>query len=198
MNTNASFGGSLGKSAVVGVNGSLIYAVASDGSVAGYGVSDATGSYTISGIAPQTYTVYNDRMGFEEPVGTTSSPTYDPSGNPQPSTANFDIVETVTEVAGGVVQIPTEYRLEQNYPNPFNPTTKIAFSIPKTGHVTIAVFNILGQQVATVVDRNFDAGTFTVSWNARNESGVPLATGVYLYRITTSEFSTTRKMILLK
>ncbi|MEK6565228.1 MAG: T9SS type A sorting domain-containing protein, partial [Bacteroidota bacterium] len=186
VNTNASFGGGrYGKSAAVGVNGSMVYAVASDGSVAGYGVSDATGSYSISGIAPQTYTVYNDRMGFEEPVGTTSSPSYDASGNPQPSTANFDIVETTTDVEGTVVEIPTEYRLEQNYPNPFNPTTKIAFSIPKTEHVTIAVFNILGQKVATVVDRNFDAGTFTVSWNARNDGGVPLATGVYLYRITT-------------
>jgi len=137
-------------------------------------------------------------MGFNEPTGATASPSYDAFGNPQPSTANFTIDETTTGVEQTPDGVPSEYTLDQNYPNPFNPSTRIAFSIPRPEHVSIAVFNILGQRVATVVERDFDAGSFTVSWNARSDTGIPLSTGVYIYQIKTSSFSATRKMILLK
>lgn len=89
--------------------------------------------------------------------------------------------------------LPTTYDVSQNYPNPFNPTTTINYQLPEAGHVTLIVYNTLGQEVATLVDGVVDAGYHSVSWNALN---VP--SGVYLYRIQAANFSKTARMILLK
>jgi uncharacterized repeat protein (TIGR02543 family) len=89
--------------------------------------------------------------------------------------------------------IPIAFGLSQNYPNPFNPTTEIRYQMPEVGHVTLTVYNVLGGEVATLVDREKPAGTHSVSWDA---SG--MASGVYLYRLHTGRFSETRKMLLLR
>lgn len=80
-----------------------------------------------------------------------------------------------------------------NYPNPFNPTTEISFSLPSASHVKLEVFNVMGQKVATVVDKHLEAGDHSVTWD-----GSQVASGVYFYRLDAGDFSTTRKMILLK
>ena len=90
-------------------------------------------------------------------------------------------------------EIPTTFSLSQNYPNPFNPTTTIKYSIPNAGLVTLSVFNILGEQVKTLINQEMSAGNHTVQFNA---SG--LASGIYLYRIQAGSFIQTKKMILLK
>ena len=90
-------------------------------------------------------------------------------------------------------QAPQGYTLEQNYPNPFNPTTAIQFTLPKSARVTLRVYNILGQEVATLVNGNLTAGIHSVDFDASR-----LASGVYLYNITAGDFSSTRKMVLLK
>lgn len=100
----------------------------------------------------------------------------------------------VSAVAG----VPGAFALEQNYPNPFNPSTKINFSVAETGHVTLKVYNLLGTEVASLVNEQRDAGNFTVNWNA---AGLP--SGMYLYRLSvTSEkgilFDQARKLMLLK
>lgn len=89
--------------------------------------------------------------------------------------------------------IPTEYALHQNYPNPFNSSTTIRFDIKEAGNVNIKVFDLLGREVATLVNEQLSAGTHSVSWDA---SGV--ASGIYLYRIKSGEFSATKKLLLLK
>lgn len=89
--------------------------------------------------------------------------------------------------------IPTQYSLEQNFPNPFNPTTNIAFSIPQAGSVSINVYNILGQQVASVTQGRFAAGTHTVTFNASS-----LSSGVYIYQLRAGNFIQTRKLTLVK
>jgi PKD repeat protein len=89
--------------------------------------------------------------------------------------------------------LPSEYGLAQNHPNPFNPTTEITFALPQSGRVTLDVFNIAGQKVATLVDGVYPAGEFSVSWDASGYSS-----GIYLYRLTTGDFVQTRKMVLLK
>lgn len=94
--------------------------------------------------------------------------------------------------------LPRDYRLDQNFPNPFNPTTNISFSVPVDVEVTLEVYNMLGQKVATLVDGRLPAGNHTVSWNGKTESGQSAATGVYFYRLRSDDFSQTRKMVLIK
>ena len=90
-------------------------------------------------------------------------------------------------------QTPTSFTLSQNYPNPFNPSTEIQYSIPKSGLVTLKVYNMLGQEIVTLVSQKQQAGSYTVNFDASK-----LASGVYLYRIQAGDFSLTKKMTLLK
>ncbi len=85
-----------------------------------------------------------------------------------------------------------------NYPNPFNPSTDISFSLPKSGQVKLVVYNILGAEVATLVDEVRSAGVHRVTWNGVNSSGQQVASGIYLYRLTAGDFAATKKMLLLK
>ena len=89
--------------------------------------------------------------------------------------------------------IPSEFSLSQNYPNPFNPSTNITFKLPKNGNVTLKVFNTLGQQVATLVNADYVAGTHTVNFDASS-----LSSGVYIYTLSSGDFLAAKKMILLK
>lgn len=88
--------------------------------------------------------------------------------------------------------------LDGNYPNPFNPETNISFSLPQAMDVQLVVYNVLGQKIATLVDREMIAGTHIVTWNGTSETGQPVASGIYFYRLTTSTAVETRKMLLLK
>lgn len=90
-------------------------------------------------------------------------------------------------------QIPTDYTLAQNYPNPFNPVTKINYSIPKQGLVTLKVYDILGREVRTLVNEVKMVGNYTVDFD-----GTGLSSGVYFYRIQAGSFSETRRMVMIK
>ena len=91
------------------------------------------------------------------------------------------------------LNVPKVFTLQQNYPNPFNPTTKIAFSIPSQMKVELAVYNILGQKIATLVNETLSAGGHETSFDASR-----LASGMYIYRITAGQFTSAKKMMLLK
>ncbi len=91
------------------------------------------------------------------------------------------------------VEIPLEYSLEQNYPNPFNPSTTIKYSIPEDGFVKLAVYNMLGEEVAAIVNTTQKAGRYEVNFNASK-----LSSGVYVYRIEASNFTASKKLILMK
>ena len=107
----------------------------------------------------------------------------------------FGIVHTtsLTKIEKFGNELPTIYALAQNYPNPFNPETSIRFSIPQESFVTVKVFNTLGEEVATLVNEEKTAGTYNVSFNARS-----LTSGIYFYTIKANNFSSTKKMILMK
>jgi len=94
--------------------------------------------------------------------------------------------------------LPQEYALAQNYPNPFNPGTMVAFDVPADGHVNVSIFNVLGQKVRTLVDRDCAAGRYEQEWDSRDDNGNPISTGVYFYRLTAGEQVLTKKMLLLK
>lgn len=89
--------------------------------------------------------------------------------------------------------VPQNIELKQNFPNPFNPVTKISFSLNKTDNVKITVFNTLGQQITTLLNEKRIAGIYSVDFDASN-----LNSGIYLYRLETSDFVQVKKMILLK
>lgn len=93
---------------------------------------------------------------------------------------------------------PENYSLGQNYPNPFNPTTMITFATPKLSWVTLKVYNMLGQEVATLVNENKVAGSYSVSWDAKDYTGRNVSGGIYFYRLEAGDYSVTKKMLLLK
>lgn len=94
--------------------------------------------------------------------------------------------------------IPKEFALYQNYPNPFNPTTTIQYDLPKDSYVTIDIYDILGTRVKRLVNKNVQAGAQSVVWDATNDFGAHVSTGIYMYRITAGDFSKIHKMILMK
>jgi flagellar hook assembly protein FlgD len=93
--------------------------------------------------------------------------------------------------------MPTQYELLQNYPNPFNPSTKINFAIPKSSRVSIVIFDIRGNEIRSLVSEQFDPGIHSVNWEALDNNGNAVASGIYLYRIRAEDFSAVKKMVLL-
>lgn len=94
--------------------------------------------------------------------------------------------------------LPEELELSQNYPNPFNPSTSIRFGVQEEGRVTLTVYNILGQKVASLLDEDRPAGYHTVQWDGTGNDRRRVATGVYFYRLETAGHILTRKMLLVK
>jgi hypothetical protein len=192
--------GSLGKlSEALGVEGSLVYAVESTtGQVAGYGVTNTDGSFTIAELAPGTYMVTVDKLDYSA-ASASASPTYDSvTGAAVTSTVAPLVIDAVVTAIESNPVVPVEFGLEQNYPNPFNPSTQILFSMPQAGKVSLTIYNLLGQKIMTLVDGTLAAGTHTVSWNGRDARGVQLPSGVYFYSLKTSNFTATKRMILMK
>ncbi|MBK7105640.1 MAG: ammonia-forming cytochrome c nitrite reductase subunit c552 [Ignavibacteriae bacterium] len=108
-------------------------------------------------------------------------------------TAISDMKGELVDVNEFTNSVPTDYKLSQNYPNPFNPTTVINFSIPEATNVKITVFDAIGREVSVLVNKQMNAGNYNVDWNAANN-----AAGIYFYRIETSNYVSTKKMVLLK
>jgi hypothetical protein len=96
------------------------------------------------------------------------------------------------------VAAPESYALSQNYPNPFNPETEIRFALPEASHVTVKIFNTLGETIRTLADKDFAAGSHSVRWNAQNDRGGKVPSGMYFYQLVTPNFTETKRMILAK
>ncbi len=98
-----------------------------------------------------------------------------------------------TAVNSVTSNIPKQFSLEQNYPNPFNPSTEIKYGLPKAAFVTLRVYNVLGQEVATLVNEHQNAGHYDLSFNMDR-----FASGVYFYMLRAGNFVATKKMMLIK
>ncbi|MBC8377211.1 MAG: T9SS type A sorting domain-containing protein [FCB group bacterium] len=111
-------------------------------------------------------------------------------------------VEIVAECLVSIIDIglpaPTEFSLQQNYPNPFNPTTNIRYDIAESGDAHLVIYNMLGQEVRALVNGNQDVGRYEVSWNGLDNSGQPVATGIYIYQLHAAGYSKTIKMAYIK
>ncbi len=91
------------------------------------------------------------------------------------------------------IDMPSNYLLQQNYPNPFNPSTTISFSIPTSEFVTLKVYDLLGREIATLVNENLSAGSYSYNFDAKN-----LTSGVYLYKLQAGKYSEIKKMMLIR
>ncbi len=101
--------------------------------------------------------------------------------------------ELNVEIEASNLNVPKVFQLRQNYPNPFNPTTTIEFALPKESNVTLKLFDILGREVAILVDGELESGVHKIDFNGKD-----LASGMYFYRIHVEGFLATKKLLLLK
>lgn len=101
--------------------------------------------------------------------------------------------QTTPLAIGSEGETPVSYKLSQNYPNPFNPVTLINFAIPKTGFVSLKVYDLLGKEVSSLVNETKAAGNYNVMFDASN-----LSSGIYFYKLETSSFTDTKKMVIIK
>ncbi len=150
-------------------------------------VNASNGDYDISFLSPCVNAgdpdpAYNDPDGSRNDMGA-----FPATGllNPQPILKDID-------------GLPDRFALFNNYPNPFNPATTIKYNLPVSTNVKLVVYNIIGQEVATLVNRHQPAGRYEIQWGSTTDNGSSLASGVYLYRLSTEEFNQTKKMLLIK
>jgi flagellar hook assembly protein FlgD len=118
---------------------------------------------------------------------------------PKELTPSSSISVTVVVVSGKSESLlPDAFSLSQNYPNPFNPETVIKYALPEDCYVELTIYNLLGQKVKILVNQYQNAGYKIVHWNGRDDQGNELASGVYFYKIKTTKYSQTKKMVLLR
>jgi hypothetical protein len=169
--------------------GTLNYLVNSNGDFIDYCLTDLDGSYMISNIDVGSYTLVSSLASFQDAQKTLS---VDYLNN---STLIVDVNLTPNSTTGVTDQttVINGYALNQNYPNPFNPSTIISYQIPQNGFVTLKVYNILGKEVATLVNEQQIAGKYNFNFKANN-----LASGIYIYKLTSGSFTSVKKLTLLK
>ena len=119
------------------------------------------------------------------------------SGNGSMRIENAAVKNVVVRIVEGSAQ-PKEFALSQNYPNPFNPTTRLTVEMPKTAILDVSVFDVLGRKINTLLQGEQSAGYHTVEWNGTDAQGLAVPTGMYFVRMTSEEFNTVRKIMLLK
>jgi len=151
----------------------------------------------IADAQPYANVVQNHFMDTQVEVGQTyyyAVKAVDANGNE----SDFSDVVNTTVVSVDNRQIPDHYALENAYPNPFNPSTVIRFALPEAADVTLVVYNMLGQQVRTLVQGRLTAGYQTVVWDGRADNGRLLSSGVYVYRLQAGSFQAAKKVVLLR
>ncbi len=108
-------------------------------------------------------------------------------------------IDAITNIEIGTLKpMPTDYALEQNVPNPFNPSTTIEYRLPEAGDVQLVIYNLLGQEVRTLIQETMDAGFHSVVWDGTDEFGKQVASGIYIYRMSVADFTRVQRMMLLK
>lgn len=151
--------------------------IKSSGSGTNYEVSATAGQLAIDSVGNSQYSIY---FGFW-----------------------YQYPEIVNTLDFEDLLLPKVFDLKQNYPNPFNPSTIIEYALPRASEVTIEIYNVLGQQVAKLVNENQTAGYYNVQWLGKNSNGNYVANGMYLYRMMARskegrQFIKSRKMLFIK
>jgi endonuclease/exonuclease/phosphatase family metal-dependent hydrolase len=162
------------------------------------GIADGTGAVT---YIPNSYKPYgNDGNHYNDSINKRPNTAVPDSiadalhyaSDHLPTVSMFRIYNGVSVNQIGSI-VPDKFELKQNYPNPFNPETKIKFDIQKSGYVRLSVYNSLGQKITDLVNQNLSAGEYETNWNAKD-----FASGIYIYRLETDNFTQTKQMLLIK
>lgn len=185
------------------IPGVAVYAVSStSGQIVAYDMVETDGSFSIENLPPDTYTLVGDKEGYTSAASASISV----------DETNFAVTNASLSLSPDAVLavneppqvVPSVYRLDQNYPNPFNPTTTIGYALPENSHVTLEVYNVLGQRVMTLENGVENAGYKTVQLDASAANG-GLPSGIYFYRLEATStakpnntFTMVRKLVLLK
>ncbi len=154
------------------------------------GLTDGSGQVTLQGGNTKNPSAM---FCFNVTDVSASGATYDAGSNVVTSACSGTVAASAGRPGGSLSVLPTTFSLQQNVPNPFNPTTNISFTLASASRATLEVFDISGRKVATLADGFMSAGLHTVSWDASRS-----ASGVYFYRLKATDFTQTRKMVLLK
>jgi len=173
------------------VAGAVVLTYNLNGEVVAYSISSNDGSYQIENLVAGDYTLVVDATEYEN-ASSDNSVSLNYGSNPSTTKDLFLNPESTTGVKSNS-PVPSSYSLSQNYPNPFNPSTQIRFTIPEKTNVKLEVYNLIGQKVADLVNSELSAGEYSITFNA---SG--LSSGIYLYRLQAGNFSSVKKMILMK
>jgi hypothetical protein len=151
-----------------------------------------------AGIDPRTLRIAILRDGQWQPLPTRLEPSSRALTAEVKSTGAFRLLSGATPLEDALAAIPSDYYLNQNFPNPFNPSTTITYGLPKRSRTRLVIYNLLGQQMVTLVDRDQPAGRYQIVWDGRDAAGRPVASGVYVYRLQAGDFVATKKLVLVK
>jgi len=187
-NNNDSIGGGVYAQSISSpLSGARIYAKIGNNYVS-YGTSKTGGGYKIHQLLQGNYTLICDRFGYRSASRTVQL------GSVVLDTVNFYLSLFVPiGIINQNLYTPTAYKLDQNYPNPFNPSTNIRVDIVKDSKVNLTIYDMLGREVAVLINQQLKPGTYKVDWNASN-----YPSGIYFYKLVTNDFTQTKKMILIK
>ncbi len=167
-----------------GLNNAIVYAKAGS-DYKSYSISNNAGLYRVDSLQSSTYILTVDRIGYAPVNRSVLISTY--------SKDTVDITFNMVGIVQKGKDIPKFYILGNNYPNPFNPTTKISFGLPRASNTKLIIYDILGKEVATLINEELKAGNYNIEWNAGNYSS-----GIYFYRLESGDFVQTKKMLLIK
>ncbi len=177
--------GQLGDGTDFGTNAYVPVAVKTDGVLAGKKITRAAAGVYHSIVLADDGTVSAWGLNVHGQLG---------DGTNTDTNVPVASATTITSIeSNNDSELPTNFTLEQNYPNPFNPSTTIRFSIPNTGNVSLKIYDLLGQEILTLVNEQLSAGSYNVNFNAGE-----LTSGIYFYRIETGSFTATKKLMLVK
>lgn len=187
----ASIAGKVTDNSGAGVNGAFVYVVDENSQTIAYTSTNSEGKFKLSDLAPGRYSVVTDKVDYTGGTAPTVDLDYQ-----NPALGNLSLslsAGTATAVNEQHNNIIKNYSLSQNYPNPFNPATTIRYEVPQASFVSLKVYNLIGQEVAVLVNDMKQPGSYTIRFNASN-----LSSGIYLYKLSSGKNIITKKMVILK
>lgn len=190
-----------------------IHPIAEEGQYWDFSITSATvgakvdAAFAPEGNLPENFKIYLVDMRTERVIQLEKGGGYQFAMNGSERRRYFRIVvgtlEYVEKNTAGIPLVPLDFALHQNFPNPFNPATTVRYALGHSGNVTLTIYNILGQRVRTLLNETQTIGLREIQWDGKNDLGLPVASGVYFYRINVQFqdeqlFSTVKKMVLMK